>query len=155
MDKQRENSIIFDTFLQRLMYNSSNYHIVLYSIPHGFEYDIDTLKIRPLNSILWYKLEKNSKYSQALEYLNLYCINKMEDFDKDIEAPQTNSTKYYNGHLSIDIDKLSKNLRKDRSIKSNNTLLDSFRCLKCYIDGLYVMNDELLRSIIRLQENLL
>lgn len=155
MEKKKEDSIIFESFLQRLKYNSQNFHIILFSSPKGYEYNIDTRKIRPLNSILWYDIDKEKRATLFSKYLSSYCESQALKFEEDYSY-STNCIKFYNGHLSIDLDRLGKNLMlSDKRVKSSNELIDSYFIFKSYLDYLYARNEKLLRYIIGMQEDLL
>lgn len=155
MEKKKEDSIIFESFLQRLKYNSQNFHIILFSSPKGYEYNIDTRKIRPLNSILWYDIDKEKRATLFSKYLSSYCESQALKFEEDYSY-STNCIKFYNGHLSIDLDRLGKNLMlSDKRVKSTRELIDSYFIFKSYLDYLYARNEKLLRYIIEMQEDLL
>lgn len=152
MEKKKEDSIIFESFLQRLKYNSQTFHVILFSSPNGYEYNIDTMKVRPLNSILWYDIRKEEKAVLFSEYLSSYCEYQALKFEEDYTY-STNCTKEYNGHLAIDMDRLGKNLML--SSKVSNELVDSYFVFKGYLDYLYDRNENVLRYIIGMQEDLL
>lgn len=154
MEKKKEDTIIFESFLERLKYNSQTYHIVLYSSPKGFEYNIDTKMIRPLDSILWYDVRKEEGAILFIDFLSSYCESQAAKFDEDCTY-STNCMRYYNQHLSVDLDRLGKNLLLRRRTKANNELIDSFFEFKSYIDYLYQRNENLIKQIINAQRDLL
>lgn len=154
MEKKKEDTIISESFLQRLKYNSQTYHIVLYSSPKGFEYNIDTKKIRPLDSILWYDVRKEEKAIPFIDFLSSYCESQARKFDEDCNY-STNCMRYYNQHLSVDLDRLGKNLLLRRRTKENKELTNSFFDFKAYIDYLYQINEKLIHQIVDMQKDLL
>ena len=155
MEKKKEDSIIFESFLQRLKYNSQTFHIILFSSPKGYEYNIDTRKVRPLDSILWYDISKEQKAVLFSKYLSSYCESQALKFEEDYTY-STNCMKEYNGHLSIDLDRLGKNLMlSNKGSKASNELVDSYFVFKSYLDYLYARNEKMLRYIIGMQEDLL
>lgn len=154
MEKKKEDTIISESFLQRLKYNSQTYHVVLYSSPKGFEYNIDTKMIRPLDSILWYDVRKEKHAIPFIEFLSSYCESQARKFDEDCTY-STNCMRYYNQHLSVDLDRLGKNLLLRRRTKENKELTDSFFEFKAYIDYLYQRNEKLIHTIVDMQRDLL
>lgn len=156
MSKMKEDAIIFNTFLERLRYNSQNYHIILFSSPNGYEYNPDTRKIRPLDSILWYDLNKEDGADIFVKYLNSYCEKQVEKFEEEyIEPDPKATTRMYNGHLAIDLDRLGKNMLLHNKTEKSEHLVDSYFRFKSYLDYLYKRNEKLLKYIIELQEDLL
>ena len=155
MEKKKEDSIIFESFLQRLKYNSQTFHVILFSSPNGYEYNIDTRKVRPLNSILWYDICKEKKAVSFSKYLSSYRESQTLKFEENYTY-STNCMKEYNGHLSIDMDRLGKNLLlSNKGSKASNELVDSYFVFKSYLEYLYARNEKVLRYIIGMQEDLL
>lgn len=155
MEKNKEDKVIFDSFLQRFKYNSQPFHIILYSTPKGFEYNIETGKVRPLNSILWYSANKKHEYELFIEHLNSYCEGQFEVFEKDYFSNTSDCTKNYNGNMSIDLNVLGKKIMTSKNTKKNKDLIDSFTAFKDYLEYLYSRNEDLLRYIVDIQEDLL
>ena len=87
-DKLNTDDIVFNTFKDQLSYNSSEYHIIMYSAKRGYEYNFHTHKIRPLNSVLWFDIN-NESYLSFITYLD----NVFKDITQDIK---------YNGYVSKD-----------------------------------------------------
>ena len=155
MGKTKEDLIVFETFLQRLKYNSKNFHVILFSSPKGYEYDTDTGMIRPLNSILWYNVRKNIGTYTFVDFLNSYCESCFDKFEKDYYDDSINCISNYNGHMSVDLDKLGKNLKRANRKTVSREMLDSFSDFTEYIDYLYTRNEKLFEHIIEIQEDLL
>lgn len=155
MEKKKEDSIIFESFLQRLKYNSQTFHVILFSSPKGYEYNIDTRKVRPLNSILWYDINKEQKAVLFSKYLSSYCESQALKFKEDYTY-STSFMKEYNGHLSIDLDRLGTSLTLSiKGSKASDDLVDSYFAFKSYLDYLYARNETVLRHIVEMQEDLL
>ena len=155
MEKTKEDAVIKDSFLQRLKYNSQPFHIVLYLSPNGFEYNIETENIRPMNSVLWYNLSKEDELYEFLHYLNRYCETQFEAFEKDYFSNLSTCTKNYNGTLSIDLNRFWASTVQDKSTRNNKRLISSFEEFKKYLKYLYSRNEEILRRSIREQKDLL
>lgn len=155
MGKTKEDLIIFEAFLERLKYNSQNFHVVLFSSPRGYEYNTDTGMIRPLDSILWYDVRRNVGTRAFVDFLNSYCEDHFDKFEKDYYDDSTKCIDIYNGHMSIDLDKLGKSLKSANRKTVSRELLNSFNDFMEYIVYLYTRNEKLLKYIIKMQKDLL
>ena len=155
MEKTKEDRVIYESFLQRLKYNSQPFHIVLYLSPNGFEYNIETEMIRPMNSVLWYNISKESGLERFIDYLNSCCEKQFEAFEKDYFSDALNYTKNYNGNMSIDLNRLWKTMLQTSSIRKDKELIDSFTDFKNHLNYLYSRNEDALRKAIKDQNDLL
>lgn len=147
-----EESIIFDTVLQRLKCNSQSCHIILYSSPEGFEYNIETRKIRPLNSVLWYDPLKEDKSQSFVSFLTSYCKNKLDELEDDGYSQDLVVGVFENGCLSIDLDKFEQEILEK---EKRHNLKESFDIFERYLEYLYMRNQEMFSYIIEMQEDLL
>lgn len=147
-----EESIIFDTVLQRLKCNSQSCHIILYSSHEGFEYNIETGKIRPLNSVLWYDPLKEDKSQSFVSFLTSYCKNKLDELEDDGYSQDLVVGVFENGCLSIDLDKFEQEILEK---EKRHNLKESFDIFERYLEYLYMRNQEMFSYIIEMQEDLL
>ena len=152
MRNPQEESIIFDTVLQRLKCNSQSCHVILYSSPEGFEYNIETGKIRPLNSVLWYDPLKEDKSQSFVSFLTSYCRNKLDELEDDGYSQDLIVGVFENGCLSINLDKFKHEILEKGK---RHNLEESFNSFEGYLKYLYVRNQKLLSYIIEMQQDLL
>lgn len=122
MERSMQNTI--RTYISRIKNNNLDYHMILYSNNHLFEYNPKTKEFRPFNSIKWYELDDDSFYN-ILRYLDsIYEILSSYD-NPDIN--QEICMKVENTIL-IDLFKLKENLRK--SIPNVKATTFTELCLK-------------------------
>lgn len=122
MERSMQNTI--RTYISRIKNNNLDYHMILYSNSHLFEYNPKTKEFRPFNSIKWYELDDDLFYN-ILRYLDsIYEILSSYD-NPDIN--QEVSMKVGNTIL-IDLSKLTENLK--RSIPNVKATTFTELCLK-------------------------
>ena len=148
MGKTKEDLIVFESFLERLKYNSQNFHVVLFSSPRGYEYNTDTGMIRPLDSIIWYDVRRNVGTRAFVDFLNSYCEDHFDKFEKDYYDDSAKCIDIYNGHMSIDLDKLGKSLKSANRKTVSRELLNSSIDFYWSILFIYTRNEKLAQLLL-------
>lgn len=91
---------------ERLKFNNLKHKVILYSSSLGYEYNYQTLRIRPINSVFWFNILK-ADASNFLEFLNTQ-IDKVIDQDNESgwikDFPFGNCE---NGNITIDMDTIN------------------------------------------------
>ncbi len=91
---------------ERLKFNNLKHKVILYSSSLGYEYNYQTLRIRPINSVFWFNILK-ADASSFLEFLNTQ-IDKVIDQDNESgwikDFPFGNCE---NGNITIDMDTIN------------------------------------------------
>lgn len=147
MRNNDEKQVIAESYLQRLKYNSKSLRVILYNTPRGFEYDEETLKVRPLNSVLWYTTlgyrDRGNSFSQ---FLSDYCRHKLDELENDGYSTELSVGLFENGCLSIDLNKFEKVM----IVKGKRVYLaDSYQNFIHFINGIYKLNDAILKQTIK------
>lgn len=151
MKNNDEKSIITESFLQHLKCNSKSLHVILYNIPNGFEYDEDTLMVRPLNTVLWYDTNLCDRGDAFSNFLSSYCKSTLDKLDDNGYARELPVGVFENSCLSIDLDKFENvMITKARRFYLEN----SYQNFKHFINGIYKINNTILKNAIRYQANM-
>lgn len=151
MKNNDEKSIISKSFLQHLRFNSKSLRVILYNIPNGFEYDEDTLMIRPLNSVLWYNTNTRDRGDTFSQFLASYCKHRLDSLDDNGYSTELLIGTFENSCLSIDLDKFENvMITKAKRIY----LEDSYQNFKHFINGIYKINNTILKNAIRYQKTM-
>lgn len=91
---------------ERLKFNNLKHKVILYSSSLGYEYNYQTLRIRPINSVFWFNILK-ADTSSFLEFLNNQ-IDKVINQDNESgwikDFPFGNCE---NGNITIDMDTIN------------------------------------------------
>ena len=106
-------------------------------------------------NVPWYDVRRNIGTRAFVDFLNSYCENHFDKFEKDYYDDSTKCIDIYNGHMSIDLDKLGKYLKKANRKTVSKELVNSYDDFMEYISYLYIRNEKLLEYIIDMQEDLL
>jgi len=91
---------------ERLKFNNLKHKVILYSSSLGYEYNYQTLRIRPINSVFWFNILKADAFS-FLEFLNTQ-IDKV--IDQDNESGWIKDFPFgicENGIITIDMDTIN------------------------------------------------
>jgi hypothetical protein len=91
---------------ERLKFNNLKHKVILYSSSLGYEYNYQTLRIRPINSVFWFNILKADAAS-FLEFLNTQ-IDKV--IKQDIESGWIKDFPFgncENGIITIDMDTIN------------------------------------------------
>lgn len=146
MRNNDEKSIMAEAYLQRLKYNSKSLRVILYSTPRGFEYDEETKKIRPLNSVLWYETYGHDRGESFSDFLSKYCKFKLDKLDDNGYATELSVGVFENSCLSIDLNKFEHvMINKGKRVY----LVDPYQNFIHFINGIYKLNDTILKQTIR------
>lgn len=152
MKSNREDTILFNSFLQRLRCNAQSFHIILYSTPKGFEYNLETGHIRPLNSVLWYDPLKREANKVFASFLSSFCKSEFEHLEDDGCQVELLIGTFLNGCLSVDFDRLESQFFTHGN---KHNLRDSFLSYRNYLEYLYDRNATQISNIIFEQQDLL
>lgn len=91
---------------ERLKFNNLKHKVILYSSSLGYEYNYQTLRIRPINSVFWFNILK-ADTSSFLEFINNQ-IDKVINQDNESgwikDFPFGNCE---NGNITIDMDTIN------------------------------------------------
>ena len=91
---------------ERLKFNNLKHKVILYSSSLGYEYNYQTLRIRPINSVFWFNILK-ADASSFLEFLNTQIFNLshlISQVCSSIDFPCGNCE---NGNITIDMDTIN------------------------------------------------
>lgn len=106
LNKDVYTKAMINIFDERLKFNNLKHKVILYSSSLGYEYNYQTLRIRPINSVFWFNILK-ADASNFLEFLNTQ-IDKVIDQDNESgwikDFPFGNCE---NGNITIDMDTIN------------------------------------------------
>ena len=126
MKKSMQSTI--RTYLSRIKNNNLDFHMLLYSDNHLFEYNPKSGEFRPFNSIKWYCLDEE-KFYNIFRYLDsiyeLLSSYDNDDINNDIGIIIGNT-------IAVDLNKAKDNL--ESSIPNTNGTTFTEMCLRKSID---------------------